>query len=46
MKEVGYVDSLKRNWLFGMQLNNILNKLHGTDIFQLDLSLNWKTLLQ
>lgn len=45
MKEVGYVASLKINWLLGMQLNSTLNKLHRPDVFQLDLSLRWKMLL-
>lgn len=45
MKEVGYVASLKINWLLGMQLNSVLNKLHRPDVFQLDLSLRWIILL-
>lgn len=45
MKEVGYVASLKINWLLGMQLNSTLNKLHRPDVFQLDLSLRWIMLL-
>lgn len=45
MKEVGYVASLKINWLLGMQLNSMLSKLHRPDVFQLDLSLRWIILL-
>lgn len=45
MKEVGYLASLKINWLLGMQLNSVLNKLHRPDVFQLDLSLRWIILL-
>lgn len=45
IKEVGYVVSFKINWLLGMQLNSTLKKLHRPDVFQLDLSLRWKTFL-